>query len=70
MYSVVKVTFSLLKNIPSLRPVFSNISKEMGGLIMLANLTGGVSVGSSFRLKSYGRRKLCLIMVSVHTGFS
>lgn len=40
MYSVVKVTFSLLKNKPSWRPVFSNISKEMGGLIMLANLTG------------------------------
>lgn len=72
MDNVVKATFSLLKNIPSLCPVFSNISKEMGGLIMLANLTGGggVSVGSSLRLKSYGRRKLCLIMVSVHTGFS
>lgn len=41
MDNVVKATFSLLKNIPSLCPVFSNISKEMGGLIMLANLTGG-----------------------------
>lgn len=41
MDNVVKATFSLLKNIPSLHPVFSNISKEMGGRIMLANLTGG-----------------------------
>lgn len=44
MDNVVKATFSLLKNIPSLRPVFSYISKEMDGLIMLANLTGGGSL--------------------------